>query len=102
MNSSKLSFSKDRKQLTFWCIGCDGAHTVNIGSELSPNWHFNGDIEKPTLSPSVLVRYNGADADTLEGLPSVCHSFVRDGKIQYLGDSTHKLANTEIELPEAF
>jgi len=30
----------------------------------------------------------------------VCHSFVTDGNIQYLGDCTHELAGQTIELPE--
>jgi hypothetical protein len=30
----------------------------------------------------------------------VCHSFVTDGKIQFLGDCTHALAGQTVELPE--
>lgn len=102
MKLSKLKFNEDKTQVTFWCIGCDGGHTINIGVGMTPNWVFNGDIEKPTFTPSVLVTYEGVDADTPDGLPSVCHTFVTNGKIQYLGDCTHPLANTEIDLPEAF
>lgn len=29
-----------------------------------------------------------------------CHSFVRDGKIEFLGDCTHEMAGTTIELPD--
>ena len=29
---------------------------------------------------------------------SVCHSFVTDGKIQFLGDCTHELAGQTVEL----
>lgn len=32
--------------------------------------------------------------------PSVCHSFVRDGRIQFLSDCTHKLANQTVDLPD--
>jgi hypothetical protein len=31
---------------------------------------------------------------------SVCHSFVTDGRIQFLGDCTHALANQTVELPD--
>lgn len=31
---------------------------------------------------------------------SVCHSFVRDGQIQYLGDCTHEYAGKTVDLPD--
>ncbi len=34
------------------------------------------------------------------GQSPLCHSFVRDGRIEFLGDCTHKLAGQTIELPE--
>jgi hypothetical protein len=30
-----------------------------------------------------------------------CHSFVTNGKIQFLADCTHKLAGQTVELPDA-
>ena len=33
-------------------------------------------------------------------LPSVCHSFVTDGRIQFLADSNHALAGQTVDLPE--
>ena len=30
----------------------------------------------------------------------VCHSFVTDGRIQFLGDCTHKLAGQTVNIPE--
>ena len=82
---------------TFWCPGCECAHgiwTMKRGG--TPNWEFNGREDKPTFSPSILVRYpNGAT-----GKDEVCHSYVRDGQIQFLNDCTHKLAGQTVELPE--
>lgn len=46
------------------------------------HWTWNGDVEKPTLKPSIRTRNN----------KHVCHSFVTDGRIQFLTDSTHELA----------
>lgn len=76
-----------------------------------PMWTFNGDEEKPTLSPSILVRGTKPISDqeaerimrgeNIEPIPIVCHSFVTDGKIQFLTDSTHALAGQTVELPEA-
>ncbi|MGZ3772972.1 MAG: DUF6527 family protein [Pseudobdellovibrionaceae bacterium] len=57
-----------------------------------PTWTFNGDMEKPTFSPSMLV-----DKDNPA---SRCHSFVREGKIQFLGDCFHALKNQTVDLPD--
>ncbi len=82
--------------LSFWCPGCDEPHGVSVRTaNQTEGWEFNGDYEKPTLSPSVLLRVNYKD-----GTCFICHSFVRDGQIQFLGDCTHYLANQTVELPE--
>jgi hypothetical protein len=88
--------------LMFWCPGCDGGHQIQHGAGSGPRWTWNGDAERPTFTPSVRVSYNGADADTPEGIPSVCHSFVTDGRIQFLSDCTHALAGQTVDLPDAF
>lgn len=55
-------------------------------------WSFNGDVNNPTFSPSLLV---------FKDLPEQrCHSFVTDGKIQFLSDCFHDLAGQTVELPE--
>lgn len=55
------------------------------------SWEFNGDFEKPTFSPSILVTGM---------LGQRCHSYVKNGVIQFLGDCHHKLKNQTIELQE--
>lgn len=101
----------------FWCPGCDGAHQVCIGEGPGPRWGYNGDPELPTFTPSVLVRsghyvpgqegkscwctYNAEHPDGLAPFKcSVCHSFVTDGRIQFLGDCTHELAGQTVEIPD--
>lgn len=54
----------------------------------TPCWTWNGSTEAPTLRPSVLSRYNGADHNWC------CHSWITDGQVQFLSDCTHELANT--------
>lgn len=58
----------------------------------TPNWSWNGDVDKPTIKPSILTRGGNEDH------PIVCHSFVNDGKIQFLSDSTHELAGQTVDL----
>lgn len=76
-------------RLHFWCPGCDEIHGISIAPGA---WTWNGDAEHPTFSPSVLVT-GGAQNGR-------CHSFVRDGNIQFLGDCTHALAGQTVPLPE--
>jgi hypothetical protein len=84
--------------LMFWCPGCDGPHMIQHGAGPGPRWGWNGNAERPTFTPSVLVRYDGADAGIGEAPPAVCHSFVTDGNIQFLHDCTHALAGQTVPL----
>lgn len=61
----------------------------------APGWSFNGDYENPTFSPSMRASAPYGP----EKKQHVCHSFVREGRIQYLGDCTHAMAGQTIELP---
>lgn len=94
-------------RVLFWCPGCEDVHAIHTRAG---GWTWNGDAEHPTFSPSVL--YNGVQwgpADEFfkpnhRGIPPggsiVCHSFVTDGRIQFLGDCTHILAGQTVDLPE--
>ncbi len=83
--------------LVFECPGCRYGHGVNVrvpaGSSV-PCWQWNGSLESPTVEPSILVN-----ASKLGGYP-LCHSFLRDGKLQFLSDSTHELAGKTVPLEE--
>ena len=106
--SAKLrSVAVDRDEteaLAFWCPGCDHAHVVAITG--SKAWGYNGNAEKPTFTPSILIRVEWSKQpldpgdDPKDWLDEVCHSFVTDGMIQFLGDCTHALAGQTVELPD--
>jgi hypothetical protein len=86
--------------LVFDCPGCAAGFGPHSGRKYVPvegpkAWGFNGDLERPTLTPSILLRFDHADRE-----PFVCHSFVREGRIQFLPDSTHPLAGQTVELPD--
>lgn len=92
---AKIKQWKDYKGMYyFYCQGCKCRHQIAISENDCgfPIWKFNGDLENPTISPSVKVEYHGADKDT------VCHSFIRDGKIQYLSDCTHELNGKTVDM----
>lgn len=85
--------------LMFWCPGCNQSHMVRVGDGPGPRWGWNGDVERPTFTPSIRVSYNGTHAGVDGAPPAMCHSFVTDGRIQFLGDCTHALAGQTVDLP---
>lgn len=70
----------------FYCPGCKNYHVFDS------RWQFNGDLDKPTFSPSLLCNPDHAERR--------CHSFVRDGKIEFLSDCYHELAGQMVEMQE--
>jgi len=78
----KIIKSKDGKYM-FKCPGCGNVHGIN-----NKIWNFNDDLEKPTINPSILRKDDRM----------TCHSFVTDGKIKFLNDSTHDLAGKKVDL----
>lgn len=74
-----------------WCPACQEVHI------LPDSWTFNGDVKKPTFSPSfkhTFVRWTGGiDPETHLGRGEkrdiVCHYIINDGKIQFCPDSWH-------------
>lgn len=86
--------------LRFDCPGCGEPHVVPTTGGKA--WGWNGSYAIPTLTPSIIVRYRASDPDDPAAVvqESVCHSFVTDGRIQFLGDCTHKLAGQTVDLPE--
>ena len=90
-------------RLTWWCPGCNDAHSIQHGEGPRPRWGWNGNAERPSFTPSVLVTY-GAVPDAEEEFKEWrterrCHSFVVDGKMQMLGDCTHALAGQTVPIP---
>jgi hypothetical protein len=69
----------------FHCPGCGRGHGYHV-----PHWDFNGDLEKPTFTPSLLC-----DKDNPK---KICHLFVTDGKIIYQQDCHHQLAGKTVDM----
>ena len=102
--------------LTYWCQGCQEAHTVWTGDGPGPRWTWNGDVDKPVFGPSVLVQGVKRLTDEQhaaymrgeplpEAVPLRCHTFVgcngaKPGEVIFLSDCTHDLAGQVLPLPE--
>lgn len=81
------------------CPGCKMLHVVYVTTPGRPHWTFNGDVDKPTFTPSLLVKWGQGRFDPGGPKEHVCHSFITDGTVQFLGDCTHELANQTVDLP---
>lgn len=77
----------------FWCPGCNCSHgfkTKETTDNLHHQWKWNGDMEKPTVTPSI---------GTFMDLPNQrCHLFMKNGQLQFLSDSFHFLAGQTIDM----
>lgn len=105
-----------RSVWSFFCPGCDSEHRFNQG------WEFNGDFDRPTITPPIFTTTGHYRADYKPGNPCGCspgkqknpgvnrfifacrrcHALVTDGKIQYFSDCSHAMAGKTIELPDAY
>jgi hypothetical protein len=100
----------DGGKLVFRCPGCKDTHHVDLS-----RWTWNGSMDAPTFMPSLSVRaghfvegqppeascwctYNKEHHSGMECY--ICHSFVADGRIQFLSDCTHALAGQTVDIPE--
>ena len=106
--SAKLRRATDG--FSYWCQGCEEVHGVRV-----PGWGFDGNLEQPTFTPSVLVTsghytpgHTGDCWCTYQarfGKPapfscSRCHTFITRGMVQFLADCTHALAGQTLPLPD--
>jgi hypothetical protein len=92
--------------LWFVCPGCasrnqgdTGLHALPVyrtgqpkANTTRPQWEWNGDLLLPTLNPSILTRSDYA------GVLFVCHSWLRNGVFEFLGDCTHQFANQRVSI----
>lgn len=79
-----------------WCPGCEMQHAPRFrcpehgGPPEGPVWDGDPYSNPFTMSPSLLLRATGVSP--------TCHSFIRNGTWQFLGDCTHALANQTVPL----
>ena len=94
----------------FLCPACWHTHTFRSNGpepeQEAYTWGFDGNYERPTITPSVKVTlgppdcpasWMGADGQMYY---LCCHSVITGGLIYFAGDSTHPMAGQTVELPE--
>jgi hypothetical protein len=82
----------------FGCPGCHRRHCLPFKGPKEPLWGFDGNYRLPTISPSIMSGSANAEGSAV----SVCHSFVKAGRIEFLNDCTHKLAGVTVDMPEVY
>lgn len=73
-------------KLYLWCPGCDQLHGPEVVNP-AKRWQWDGNLEAPTLSPSILTH--GTQR---------CHSFLKAGQWQFLVDCEHALAGKTVPM----
>lgn len=79
-------------EVVYKCPGCDGLHSVPV--EGAKKWEWNGDLVKPTISPSVKHTWTFGD----ETNPKCCHYFIKEGRIEFCADCTHDKSGQTLPL----
>lgn len=113
----KTSMLNANNHISFMCPGCNEVHSIRCNTDVGVVWSWNGSYESPTFNPSILVKgskltdkgskdleewmKNGfpKQNERFDSVETICHSFVTDGKIQFLDDCTHNLKGQTVELP---
>ena len=91
------------------CPGCatfgfkyfPATHTFYIrpfGNGENAVWQFDGNIEYPTFSPSLIGSSHHWVNE--EWVPWTCHFFLENGIFKFLNDCTHKLAGQHVAMRE--
>lgn len=119
---SKINDSMQKGVYFFLCPACACAHWFSTSGftpaqaldatvPKGPKWTWNEDREKPTIRASILVKHTKnppGDPDTWKFVNNkavdckhiVCHSFITDGKIQFMPDSNHELSGQTVDLED--
>jgi hypothetical protein len=102
-------------KIGYWCQGCETLHMVRVEGNERPKWQWNGDLDAPTFTPSVLVIWDQGEPPattpeirekirsgeiTQTKVRKVCHTVITDGVVQFLGDCTHQYAGQKLPLPD--
>jgi len=78
----------------FHCPGCEHGHIYYTSGPVT--WFFNGDLERPTFTPSLL--------NTCENHPDPkqrrCHLHVTNGEIVFCTDCSHAYAGKTVPMPD--
>jgi len=76
--------------VSYNCPGCRIEHEIS-----SKIWEWNGDLDRPTFSPSILAEGYSRRGEIIH-----CHHYVKEGKIEFLNDCHHDLRGQTLDLED--
>lgn len=90
-----------------WCPACKDRHGVRCHTPgqtpeppaqpgMGPSWSFDGNLDAPTIAPSLNVSWTQGEGRVL----ARCHFVVTNGAIAYQGDCTHPMAGQTVPCPD--
>lgn len=113
MSDNKIVY-KERKSdgllikfYSVYCPACLCSHRFIVESDNKeiPTWEFNGDLDKPTFTPSLLVTWDSSNKGAKGYHTYRCHSYLTNGIWIFLNDCSHGLSGTDqvmIEFPDNY
>lgn len=82
----------EKQHYSLYCPGCQEVHQIDS------TWQFDGNLEAPTISPSILKHGHWTGTPEDKVWSPQCHSFVRNGQWEFLADSEHALAGQTVPM----
>lgn len=97
-----------------FCPGCQRGHGIFTSAPkpdgTGPVWEFDGNLSKPTFTPSVRIETvipatskdeeKAGRGQPYDSVPLVCHFNITDGNVVYHDDTTHRLRGKTIPMEE--
>lgn len=102
---SKKLYQHVKGMIGFHCPACNQMHFYYTKEyeHSGPKWDFNGDVNNPTFSPSLLCSTSIPRNEAEKSNPvwyTQCHLFITNGQILYCTDCPHELAGQTIPIPD--
>lgn len=90
------------------CPACGCSHVAFVRPMRpgGPTWKFDGNVEKPTFSPSLKhtwgryadPSYEGEEFDC-DHESGICHYSIEAGRLRFYDDCTHEFAGQTVDMP---
>lgn len=93
---------RTKNGIAHWCPACEKVHvfTTDGKNTSGAGWAWNGSVDKPSFTPSMLIRWGKHCDPSWEEMGGVCHYILTDGVINFCGDCTHAMVGQSVPLPD--
>jgi Family of unknown function (DUF6527) len=92
MSAFSRKLRKTANGIAHWCPGCKEVHVFPL-----PRWTWDGNVDAPTTTPSMRI-FLPARGDNPE--KTLCHYYLKSGKIEFCGDCAHPLSGKTVDLSD--